>query len=484
MRYSTTIQTIVVAALLGGLWCPEALAQRGREQIRLSVGESSLIRVQRNITRVVVGNPRVADVRATGAQEVLVVGRGRGATTITASTAGGERYTYSVQVSAVETGSLLELVRGFLGPMEGIYPRIYGDMVVIEGEAVTAEMFGRAERATQLFGGQVKNFVRFRPSAVEQVNKVMRKVGLGDVQANLIGGKLFLEGSVGSEEDMNKARAVARAYGLDAENLITMGRASMVEVNVEFVEIRRTGLDRIGIRWPSSVGATGEMTFTSTPYFESESGATRPPTTLGLNILSDTSMTLEMLFSDGYARMLAQPRLVCGSGSKAQFLAGGEVPVVIINDRTVSVEYKEFGIRLKVAPVANAQARGRTTINMDLEAEVSQVDESLRTLGVPGFRTRRVKTSVTVEEGQSIVLSGLFSDEESKAVQRFPLLGHIPIIGELFKSREFRQERSNLVVFVTPHVVTPEAPRVQRAIRNIQKMYREARSQVRWGVLD
>lgn len=477
MRTTTAILTFLTIIVFEVILCPEAVAQP-REQIRLAVGESTLIRVSRNITRVVVGNPRVADVRATGPREVLVVGRGRGATTITATTAGGERYNYSVQVAAMETGSLLELVRGFLGPIEGIYPRIYGDMVVIEGDATTASMFGRAQRATELFGSQVKNFVRFRPSAIEQVNKVLRKVGLADVEANLIGGKLFLEGSVGSEEDMNKARAVSKAYGLDAENLITMGRSLMVEVDVEFVEIRRRGADRIGIRWPSSVSASGDMTFTATPVFEGQ--GTRPPTILGLNVMADTDMSLEMLFSDGYARLLSQPRLVCASGSKAQFLAGGEVPVAVVTEQNVSVDYKEFGVKLEVAPVADA----RGNIGMELLAEVSGVDESLRVLGVPGFRTRRVKTNVTLREGQSIVLSGLFSNEESKAVQRFPLLGHIPIIGELFKSREFQQERSNLVVFVTPHVVTPQAPRVQRAIRNIQKMYRGAEKTVRWGVLD
>jgi len=153
---------------------------------------------------------------------------------------------------------------------------------------------------------------------------------------------------------------------------------------------------------------------------------------------------------------------------------------VIVTDDTVSVEYKEFGVRLAVAPVADA----RGNINLDLMAEVSAVDEALRTQGVPGFRTRRAKTAVTVREGETIVLSGLFTNEESQAIQRFPLLGHIPIIGELFKSREFREERSNLVVFVTPHVVTPQAPRVQRAIRNIQRLYREAEGQVNWGLLD
>lgn len=478
MRYTTTIPALLGALLLSTILCRDAEAQRHERNIRLSVGESTTIRTQRAFSRAVVGNSGIADIRELNSREILVVGRRRGNTTITATTVEGERYVFNVQVTGAETGALLELVRGFLGPMEGVYPRVYGDTVVIEGEATTAGMAGRAERATELFGGQVKNFVRFRPSAVDQVNKLLRKVGLADVHASLVGGQLFLEGSVGSDQDMEKARAVTKAYGLPAQNLITVGRSLMVEVDVEFVEIRRQGLDQVGIRWPSSVGASAEMGLSHTLWYDGP--GQQPPSSLSMNVMGDTSMTLEMLFSDGYARLLAQPRLVCASGAKAHFLAGGEVPVVVINDRTVSVEYKEFGIQLKVAPVADA----RGNINMDLEAEVSQVDESLRTLGVPGFRTRRVKTAVTVQEGQSIVLSGLFSNEESKAVQRFPLLGHIPIIGELFKSRDFRQERSNLVVFVTPHVVTPETPRIQRAIRNIQKMYRQAEKQVHWGVLD
>jgi pilus assembly protein CpaC len=478
MRCPTIIPALFVAVLLGTIPLGSARAQESEHEIRLSVGESTTIRTQRAFTRAVIANSGIADIRELNSREILVLGRRRGTTTITATTVEGERYVFNVQVTGAETGALLELVRGFLGPMEGVYPRVYGDTVVIEGDAFTAGTFGRAQRATELFGDQVKNFVRFQPSAVEQVNKLLAKVGLADVQANLVGGRLFLEGSVGSEQDMEKARAVSRAYGLDPENLITMGRSLMVEIDVEFVEVRRQGLDRIGIRWPSSVGGTAEIGLDHSLW--QKNMATPPPSNLSLNVSAETSMTLDLLFSDGYARMLAQPRLVCGSGSKAQFLAGGEIPVVVTNDFTTNVEYKEFGILLKVSPVADA----RGNIAMDIEAEVSHVDESLRTLGVPGFRTRRVSTTVTVQEGQSIILSGLFSNDESKAVQRFPLLGNIPIIGELFKSRDFREERSNLVVFVTPHVVTPQAPRVQRAIRNIQKMYREAEKQVNWGILD
>jgi pilus assembly protein CpaC len=442
------------------------------------VGESTLIQVQRDINRVVVGNPNVADVRATGPREVLVVGRGRGATNITATTSGGERYSYTVQVTDVATGSLVELIRSFLGPMEGIYPRIYGDTVIIEGDAATAGMYERAHRATELFGGKVKNFVRFQPSAVTQVNKMLRTAGLGHVEASLVGGRIFLEGSVASREDLTKAQAVAKAYGLEVDNLVTVGRSVMVEVDVEFVEVSRLDLDRVGVRWPSSITAGGGLEIQQTLAYQG--AGVPPPSMMTLNVSSDAEAGLDMLVTDNHARLLAQPRLVCASGASAQFLAGGEVPVVVINEETVNIDYKEFGIKLNVEPVADA----RGNIKMDVLAEVSAVDESLRTQGVPGFRTRRVKTSVTVQQGQSIVLSGLFSNDESHAIQRFPLLGNIPLLGELFKSRAFREERSNLVIFVTPHVVSPEAPRVRRAIRNIQKLYREADRHVRWGILD
>jgi len=311
MRVNVILGSTVAFLLLFAGVSGSALAER-RQQIRLSVGESTLIRIQSNIHKIYVGNPSVADVRNTGPREVLVVGRGRGATNITVRTSRGDRFDYGVQVTAVETGSLLELVRSFLGPIEGIYPRIYGDTVVIEGDATTAEIFGRAQRATDLFGANVKNFVRFRPSAVEQVNKLLRKVGLADVEASLVGGKLFLEGSVGSEQDRSKAQAVARAYGLEAENLITMGRSLMIEVDVEFVEIRRSGMDRIGIRWPSSVSATADVSLGHTLWYDGQ--GSQPPSSLGLNVVSGTSMSVDMLFNDGYARLLAQPRLVCGSG--------------------------------------------------------------------------------------------------------------------------------------------------------------------------
>lgn len=461
---------LVASALI--VRAPLAVAQE-RNTIRLTVGESTLVRQDAPITRVVVGNENIADVRATSAREVLVVGVGRGTTTVSI-TAGGDRKDYTVIVTAVEVGSLLGLVRNFLGEVEGIHARVFGDNVVLEGEAMTMDDFGRAQRAVELFGPVIKNLVHFRPTAIEEVNRIIQRNGLAGVRANLVGGRLFLEGSVGSEPEMRKAEAIVSAYGLQAENLLTIGQGRMLEIAVEFLEIRRSGFDQIGIAYPSSASASANATGVFNLIGPGQDS-------LLVNVLGNTpGAAINLLFRSGYARLLAQPRLVCASGARAEFLAGGEVPVVVTTQSSISVDFKPFGIRLETAPVADSLGH----VSMEIVSEVSEVDESLRTLGVPGFRTRRVRTNVTVRDGETIVLSGLFQNNQQKAVQKFPILGHIPIIGELFRSREFRRDRSNLAVFVTPRVVTPETPRIQRAIREMQQMYEEAESDVNWNVLD
>lgn len=444
------------------------------QEISLTVGGSTLIRTQSPIRKVIVGNPSIADVRETSPRELLVVGVGQGRTNIVVDT-GDKQIKYSVEVTAVETGSLLEMIRSFIGRIEGIYTRVFGNTIIIEGEAFSAEDFGRAQRAVELFGEErVKNLVKFRPSAVEEINELFVKAGLGGVRASLVGGRIFLEGSVGSDEDLKKVEAVARAYGLKVENLVTKGRANMVEIDVEFVELRKNSHDIIGIEWPSAISGTGNLTGRLIILPEGQQH------NLGVDVVAGVGLTINLLFSSGYARLLAQPRLVCTSGSEAEFLAGGEVPVVVTTDEVVSVNFKPFGVKLKVLPITDASGN----ISLNLDAEVSQVDESLRVMGVPGFRTRRVSTTVVVKSGQTIVLGGLFSNEDQKAVSKFPLLGHIPIIGELFRSRDFRSGRSNLVVFVTPYIVNAETPRIQKTIKNIQNMYQESKDEVGWEFLE
>ncbi len=450
-----------------------ALAQR---TIRLTTGQSESVSVPGTITKVQVFNPSIADVATYTTKGATIVGVSKGTTEILIS-AGHRKFKFTVVVSAVAVSGLYKQVRDYLGRIEGIYPRIFGDNVVISGYALTAEDYGRASRAVEIFGNKVSNQVRFKSSAVQQVNRIFRKSGLASVQVNLMGGRLFLEGAVSSKSELEKVKALLRTFGLKVENLLTVGGGRQVLIDVQFVEMRKAGLNRIGINYPSAISFTGKATLEGTiPIVP----AADPELKMKINSPLATSLAVNLLFSSGYARLLAQPKLVCGSGQEANFLVGGEVPIVVMTQNTMSVDWKPYGIRLVIKPTADSLGN----IKSEIEAEVSEVDRSVAVRDIPGFRTRRFKTSVSVKDGASIVLSSLFNNTEEKAVNKFPLLGHIPIIGELFKSREFKEGKTTLVVFVTPKVVTSEHPWVKKTIKDMQKMYEEYEDEVGWQVFD
>jgi pilus assembly protein CpaC len=125
---------------------------------------------------------------------------------------------------------------------------------------------------------------------------------------------------------------------------------------------------------------------------------------------------------------------------------------------------------------------------MDIITEVSDIDRSLGIvaagLDIPGFVIDRAQTNVTVRHGQTIVLGNLFHFNEEKDVTKVPLLGHIPIIGELFKSRSFREKKSELCVFVTPRIVNPDTPKILKMVADIKSRYKRAKSEVGFGIFD
>ena len=196
-------------------------------------------------------------------------------------------------------------------------------------------------------------------------------------------------------------------------------------------------------------------------------------------------MSINFILSDGYARLLAQPKLVCASGEAAEFLAAARCRFRFITANNFSVEFKPYGIILKIKPTADRNGNIHTLI----ETEASEIDKSVAiavggNISVPGFRKRKVKTNVTVRHGETIVLSGVFSNDEEKDVTKVPGLGHIPILGELFKSRDFIGTKRELVIFVTPRIVNPDTERIQKMIEDIKNRYKQARDEVGYSIFD
>jgi pilus assembly protein CpaC len=203
-----------------------------------------------------------------------------------------------------------------------------------------------------------------------------------------------------------------------------------------------------------------------------------------VNAAAATDFSAAARFDDGAARVLSRPRLICASGEKAEFAAGGEIPILMATQNQFSVEFRKFGIILRITPTADRTGN----IATDIYAEISDLDRSIsvRANGfeVPGFRVRDVKTSVTIQDGETIVLSGLFSYTDDKEVSKVPLLGHIPILGELFKSRSFIEHKTELAIYVTPRLISPASGKAKDLLDDARHLYKDSAGSVSFSIFD
>ena len=210
--------------------------------------------------------------------------------------------------------------------------------------------------------------------------------------------------------------------------------APMVKVQITVAEVKRDHLLQYGMHWPSTYKAQ---------IMPSLNGVTDPQ-----------FVTAEFWEQTGAGRILASPNLLCRSGKDAEFLAGGEFPIKIINFRLEDVIWKKYGILLKVSPQADFSGR----MSIAITTEVSSIDPSRTVDGIPGLFTNRVQSYFDLAKPKTIALSGLIKSEDSKVNEGLPWLSQIPVLGSLFGSKDFRENRTELVIFVRPEVVSPDAP--------------------------
>ncbi|MCY1014708.1 type II and III secretion system protein family protein [Pyxidicoccus sp. MSG2] len=469
----------LVALVAGG----SALAQEG-STVSLGVGSQKVLTIP-GLSRVALGDPTIAEVKTLGSGQLLITGLGEGKTTLLVWKTSGQRVSYLVAVRKQDPNEVISEIKRLLGEIEGVSVRMVGDRIYLDGQAYTTQDADRINEVVSLYPN-VKSFVKIAPNAkklvAQNLNAAFQKAGLKNVQANVVGATIFLEGSVESQQDLQKAELITKAIGEKVENLLVVGIKRMILSEVQFVEIRRNSRDRYGIKYPTDISGTAAASATiSQQLFPGTFG--EGAGTLGLNAGADFSIGFQG--NDGYGRLLAQPKLVCASGEKAEFLAGGEVPIPLITNNQFSVEYKKYGVILNLRPTADRNGN----IQTEIEAEASEIDASVSvsfggSSAIPGFRTRKVKTNVTVRHGETIVLSGVFSHDEQKSVSKIPGLGHIPIVGELFKSRGFDSTKRELVIFVTPRIVNPDSDKVRTIIEDVKSRYKQARSEVNFNIFD
>ncbi|ARB30908.1 type II and III secretion system protein family protein [Pseudomonas tolaasii] len=239
---------------------------------------------------------------------------------------------------------------------------------------------------------------------------------------------------------------------------------SQVQTDIRFVEVSRTKLKEASTK----ILGMGKNFFVGSPNLVFPT-----PTTFKLPVSSDNfnigfgggrvAAMINALESSGFAYTLARPSLVAMSGQSATFLAGGEIPIPVPSSgsNTISIEYKEFGIRLTLTPTVI----DRNRISLKVAPEVSELDYTnalvIESIKVPALTIRRTDTSVSLADGESFVISGLISSNNTTNISKFPGLGDIPILGAFFRDSSVNRQDKELLMIVTPHLVQPLAANAQ-----------------------
>jgi pilus assembly protein CpaC len=287
------------------------------------------------------------------------------------------------------------------------------------------------------------------------------------IKAQSVPGGIVLSGEVrngGGADDAEKLAARYLSEGGTVINKIGVSGPSQIHLRVRVAEVSRTVAKQFGINW-ETVGSLGKLSmgfatgaapmaasgaFPFSRIGKSYAGA------LGGSYNGDVNGLIDALADEGLVTVLAEPNLTAMTGETASFLAGGEFPIPIPQSNgTISIDFKPYGVSLAFTPTILDGGR----INLHVRPEVSQLSEAgsitLNNITIPALTTRRTETTVELGSGESFAVAGLLQSNQSQDLRKFPGLGDLPVLGALFRSSSFQNNESELVIIITPYLVSP-----------------------------
>jgi pilus assembly protein CpaC len=407
---------LLTVALLVLVAASPAAAQGGPEDVRLTVGKSIVIDYPADISRISTSNPEIVDASPVTGREVLVHGKSFGTVTLVVWSKAGQRNFYNITVE-----QNLEPLRKLL---KDTFPK-------------------------------------------------------EDIHIQSSRESLSLTGRVSTKDSSDRATALATPFAKTVVNNLQIASPidKQILLRVKFAELDRTASSSFGINLVST-GATNTIGAVSTGQFPAPS----PSGTIGggagaaaasfsisnaLNIFAfrpdlNLAALIKALQQRNILQILAEPNLVTTSGKEASFLVGGEFPIPVLqggaNSGAVTIQFREFGVRLSFNPVVTEN----NTIRLYVKPEVSSLDFanalSFNGFTIPALSSRKMETNIELGEGQSFVIAGLIDNRLTETVARIPGLASLPILGNLFKSKDLNRTNTELIVVVTPEVTMPLSP--------------------------
>jgi pilus assembly protein CpaC len=404
----------------------DAVGTGQTEAVDLLVGRSTIIRMDRPITRVSLSTPDIADALVTTPYELLVHGKTPG------------------------TISLL----------------VWGD------------------------NGRIKTYDVIVKRDLSNLETQVRKLFPGEeITATSNGKDVVLAGVVSSKYIVDRASSLALGYVEKPENVINLLRqqdgpaTNQVMLRVRFAEVSRSAMQELGAAFFTGINGKGDWIGRSTtqqypaPVFDQDKGLVFSDflNLFLFNTEEQLGTVIRALKGRGLFQSLAEPNLITRDGQEATFLAGGEYPYPVMQGTAasgaVTIVFKEFGVRLRFTP--NITADGM--IQLKVMPEVSSLDfgnsVTLNGFRVPALSTRRTETAVELRDGQTFAIAGMLDQNLNETLRRVPGIGDVPILGYLFRSQAYQKNRTELVVMITPHILRRDSPGVTPNLPGLEMPY-------------
>ena len=489
--YGLTATAIAAAAILS-----PAPAYAQFTPLSIDLNQSYYLNTGRSITRVAIANPKIADVSLLDGTSLNVIGISPGTTTLNVWASNGYRYEYRITVSNQDSG-LAKIVQDAIG-LPDVRVQMIGGKILLRGTVKNQYERDLAYKIAKLYiAGTEDNYKGFGMASSAPASSQQRTATPG-------GGNISSLSSLGSS--LGTSDELRGDINDSVVNMLQMTNPDQINIEAMFVEINANDAKSLGATYSSKDETSTDSGInmnTAGTFFAGESYKIANTTTdskgntritygtqrnggshwYNSNWLfknfSQINAQIHAMIENGKARIISRPNVTTMSGKDAKILIGGEIPYESSNGfGSTTTDYKDYGIGLDLhAPTVDRDGN----ITTELETQVSRLDwaNAVTKDGyrMPGLVTRSAYTTVNIPSGMTMVIGGLLDSDDANTIQKVPFLGDIPIIGELFKYHNKSRQKTEIVVLITPRVVSEETP--ARMSPDMEDAYNDSRREVR-----
>ncbi len=468
----TRIVGMALGAALAAVIGMRAPASAAETLSLLSVQSGHSVVVETHgLSRVAVGDGRIAGVLPIGTSQLVVNGKAPGRTTIFVWES-GRRATYEITVTEQNMDDLAQMLRTSID-LPNVQVFSFRNSVVVRGNVADGAQFANLEDVLGRFGDYAKkqnysivNAVTVAHQLGDLQHDLASIPGAGDVRVDVDGkGDVIVSGHV---RDTIVAQAVLqRAKGLAGNYLGVEGKLvdrmstdqnSQIDIKVYVLEVDRTAMKNLGVQLQSATFHPDGSYTLGPPSFPAVENPEPAGAALKVGAFFRTitlAPTLNLLLQEGHARVLSSPDLVTTPGNKATFLVGGSFPIPFSTGLgQVSIQYQPFGVQLNVTPIL----LGNGAVEANITPDISDLDfaDGVTENGfvIPALKESKLSTDIITQPGESIIMGGMVRRVENRTILKVPLLGDIPILGQLFRSTNYQNNQSDVVFVMTPQVIT------------------------------